>query len=288
MKPRFTMFQKILTTLFVMLEGAVITGDVMELFWLHKENNDYYYWVNLVLCLFLLLVFLALIINPKAGVNADEADSPETLLPQLSASRTYMCFIAVDIAAIFAFVMFFSKFFKNPALIVIVGGIVLFVIGAIKYLYDCKKIGFEEIEYEDDDDDKKPADNAVKEQPKQEEKKPSEPKEEPKEQPKEEAKQEPTEEPKKEPTEEPKEEPTEEPKEQPKEEAKQEPTEEPKDEPKEEPKAETMDEVKAEEKPAEAPKKAPQQNKPAQKNTSVQKKSYPAKKKGGKKKKNKK
>ena len=277
MKPRFTLFQKILTTLFVMLEGAVIAGDVMELFWLHRHNNDYYYWVNLVLCLFLLLVFLALIINPKAGVNAEEADSPETLLPQLSASRTYMCFIAVDIAAIFAFVMFFSKFFENPALIVILGGILLFIIGAIKYLYDCKKIGFEEIEYEDDDEEEKPekpAAEAVKEKPKQTEEKkdaapqtqeakpeekPSKQKEEPKEQPKEEAKQEPKEEPKSEPSE-------------------------PKEESKEEPKAEE----KAEEKPADAPKTAPQQNKPAPKNTSVQKKSYPAKKKGGKKKKNKK
>lgn len=235
MKPRFTLFQKILTTLFVMLEGAVIAGDVMELFWLHRQNNDYYYWVNLVLCLFLLLVFLALIINPKAGVNAEEADSPETLLPQLSASRTYMCFIAVDIAAIFAFVMFFSKFFENPALIVIVGGIVLFIIGAIKYLYDCKKIGFEEIEYEYDDDDN-PAETAAEAA-----------------------------------------------KEQPKEEAKQEPKEEPESETKEEPKSEPM----SEEKPAEAPKAALQQNKPAPKNTSVQKKSYPAKKKGGKKKKKK-
>lgn len=233
MKPRFTLFQKILTTLFVMLEGAVIAGDVMELFWLHRQNNDYYYWVNLVLCLFLLLVFLALIINPKAGVNAEEADSPETLLPQLSASRTYMCFIAVDIAAIFAFVMFFSRFFENPALIVIVGGIVLFIIGAIKYLYDCKKIGFEEIEYEDDDDVK--LSEPKKEEPeKTEEKKPSKQKEEPKVQP------------------------------------------------------EAKTEEKPEQKPSEEKKPEPSQpQKSAQKNTQVQKKTYPAKKKGGKKKKKK-
>lgn len=243
MKPRFTLFQKILTTLFVMLEGAVITGDVMELFWLHRQNNDYYYWVNLVLCLFLLLVFLALIINPKAGVNAEEADSPETLLPQLSASRTYMCFIAVDIAAIFAFVMFFSRFFENPALIVIVGGIVLFIIGAIKYLYDCKKIGFEEIEYEDDDDVK--LSESKKEEPeKTEEKKPSEEKKEEK------------------------------------------PSEEKEEQPKEQPEAKT--EEKPEQKPSEEKKPEPSQpQKSAQKNTPVQKKTYPAKKKGGKKKKKK-
>lgn len=256
MKPRFTLFQKILTTLFVMLEGAVIAGDVMELFWLHRQNNDYYYWVNLVLCLFLLLVFLALIINPKAGVNAEEADSPETLLPQLSASRTYMCFIAVDIAAIFAFVMFFSRFFENPALIVIVGGIVLFIIGAIKYLYDCKKIGFEEIEYEDDDDDNpaETAAEAVKEQPKQTEEKKTA---------------------------------ASQTKEAKTEEKPSKQKEEPKQEPKAEPKSEEKAEPKPEEKPAEATKAALQQNKPAPKNTSVQKKTYPAKKKGGKKKKKK-
>lgn len=192
LKPKFTLFQKILTSLFILLEVAVITGDVLELFWLHKENNDYYYWVNLVLCLFLLLVFLALIINPRAGINADEADSPEALLPQLSASRTYMCFVAVDIAAIFTFVMFFSKYFKNPALLVIVGGIVLFVIGAIKYLYDCKEIGFEEIEYEDDDDEQDARNELLEEEPKEEIK--EEPNGEPKEESREESKEEPKEE----------------------------------------------------------------------------------------------
>ncbi len=151
MKLKFTMLQKILTTLFVVLVGAVITADVLKLFVFENQGNTYYNSVNLVLCVLLLLVFLALIFNPKAGTNAENDDAPETLAPQLSASRTYMCFIAVDIALIFTFVMYFAKHFEKPAVIVIVGGIAIFVIGAIKYISDCKKIGFEEIEYEDDD-----------------------------------------------------------------------------------------------------------------------------------------
>ncbi len=151
MKPKFTMLQKILTTLFVVLVGAVITADVLKLFVFENQGNTYYNSVNLVLCVLLLLVFLALIFNPRAGTNAETDDAPETLAPQLSASRTYMCFIAVDIALIFTFVMYFAKHFEKPAIIVIVGGIAIFVIGAIKYISDCKKIGFEEIEYEDDD-----------------------------------------------------------------------------------------------------------------------------------------
>ncbi len=152
MKQKFTMLQKILTTLFVVLVGAVITADVLKLFVFENQGNTYYNVVNLVLCLLLLAIFLALIFNPKAGTNAENEDTPETLAPQLSASRTYMCFIAVDIALIFTFVMYFSKYFEKPAVVVIAGGVLIFVIGAIKYISDCKKIGFEEIEYEEDDE----------------------------------------------------------------------------------------------------------------------------------------
>lgn len=146
------MLQKILTTIFVVLVGAVITADVLKLFVFENQGNTYYNVVNLVLCLLLLAIFLALIFNPKAGTNAENEDAPETLAPQLSASRTYMCFIAVDIALIFTFVMYFAKHFEKPAVVVIAGGVLIFVIGAIKYISDCKKIGFEEIKYEDDDE----------------------------------------------------------------------------------------------------------------------------------------
>ena len=168
MKPKFTLLQKIMTTLFIVLEVAVITGDVLKLFVLENNDNKYYYGVNLALCLLLLVVFMALIISPKAGVNGDETDNPESLLPQLSASRTYMCFIAVDIALIFAFVMYFSKYFENPTLLIIAGGVAIFIIGAIKYVIDCKRIGFEE--FEDDDDDEEDDKPKSEEKPNTEEK----------------------------------------------------------------------------------------------------------------------
>lgn len=143
MKHNFTVFQKIMTVLFIALEIAVAVCDIYKLVSAGQDSGGkYYYAVNLALCVLLLAVFLVLIFDPKICVSEDDTDKPEQLYPLISASRTYMCFIAVDIAAIFAFVMFFSKYFKHPALIIVIGGVLIFIAGAVKYIIDSRKIGF--------------------------------------------------------------------------------------------------------------------------------------------------
>ncbi len=140
MKQRFTLFQKIMTVIFIALEAAVLACDVYKLIFAGGEGK-YYYIVNLVLSIILLGVFLMLIFDPKLCISDDETDDPERLFPIISASRTYMCFIAVDVSAIFAFVMFAAKYFENPALIIVIGGVAVFVIGAVKYVIDSGRIG---------------------------------------------------------------------------------------------------------------------------------------------------
>ncbi len=140
MKQRFTLFQKVMTVIFIALEAAVLACDVYRLVFVDGDGK-YYYIVNLVLSVLLLGVFLMLIFDPKLCISDDETDDPKRLYPIISASRTYMCFIAVDIAAIFAFVMFAAKYFENPALIIVIGGVAVFVIGAVKYVIDSGRIG---------------------------------------------------------------------------------------------------------------------------------------------------
>ncbi len=140
MKQRFTLFQKIMTVIFIALEAAVLACDVYRLVFVDGDGK-YYYIVNLVLSVLLLGVFLMLIFDPKLCISDDETDDPQRLFPIVSASRTYMCFIAVDVSAIFAFVMFAAKYFENPALIVVIGGVAVFVIGAVKYVIDSGRIG---------------------------------------------------------------------------------------------------------------------------------------------------
>lgn len=140
MKQRFTLFQKIMTVIFIALEAAVLACDVYRLIFVDGDGK-YYYIVNLVLSVLLLGVFLMLIFDPKLCISDDETDDPQRLFPIISASRTYMCFIAVDVSAIFAFVMFAAKYFENPALIIVIGGVAVFVIGAVKYVVDSGRIG---------------------------------------------------------------------------------------------------------------------------------------------------
>ncbi len=151
MRPRFTLLQKILTTLFVVLELSVIACDIVRLFVLEVEKNRYYYSVNLGLCVVLLPVFLLRIFCPKVCVSSEETEKPEQLVPLVSASRTYMCFIAVDISAIFAFVMFAAKYFENPGLWLILVGVVIFIVGSVKYVLDSGRLGI--IEFDDENPD---------------------------------------------------------------------------------------------------------------------------------------
>ncbi len=160
MKQRFTLFQKVMTVIFIALEAAVLACDVYRLVFVDGEGK-YYYIVNLVLSIILLGVFLMLIFDPKLCISDDETDDPERLFPIISASRTYMCFIAVDVSAIFAFVMFAAKYFENPALIIVIGGVAVFVIGAVKYVIDSGRIGIiseDESEEEKAEETAEPAD----------------------------------------------------------------------------------------------------------------------------------
>lgn len=161
MKQRFTLFQKVMTVIFIALEAAVLACDVYRLVFVDGEGK-YYYIVNLVLSIILLGVFLMLIFDPKLCISDDETDDPERLFPIISASRTYMCFIAVDVSAIFAFVMFAAKYFENPALIIVIGGVAVFVIGAVKYVIDSGRIGIiseDESEEEKAEETAEPADS---------------------------------------------------------------------------------------------------------------------------------
>ena len=161
MKQRFTLFQKVMTVIFIALEAAVLACDVYRLVFVDGDGK-YYYIVNLVLSVLLLGVFLMLIFDPKLCISDDETDDPKRLYPIISASRTYMCFIAVDIAAIFAFVMFAAKYFENPALIIVIGGVAVFVIGAVKYVIDSGRIGIiseDESEEEKAEETAEPADS---------------------------------------------------------------------------------------------------------------------------------
>ena len=137
MKPRFTMFQKIMTTIFIVLQAAVMANDCVRL---ATEEGTYYYAVNLVLSVGLLAVFLTLIFNPSLCAATEESDSSEQKSAIISASRTYMCFIAVDIALIFTFVMFVSKYVSYPAIWIVIGGVIMFIVGAVKYIYDSQKL----------------------------------------------------------------------------------------------------------------------------------------------------
>lgn len=162
MKQRFTLFQKIMTVIFIALEAAVLACDVYRLVFVDGDGK-YYYIVNLVLSVLLLGVFLMLIFDPKLCISDDETDDPQRLFPIVSASRTYMCFIAVDVSAIFAFVMFAAKYFENPALIVVIGGVTVFVIGAVKYVIDSGRIGIvseDESEEEKEEDTEKTEETA--------------------------------------------------------------------------------------------------------------------------------
>lgn len=156
MKAKFTLLQKIFITLFIGLILGCIGGDIYALSFKDSDSSKYTFGVNIGLCVLVLTVFLLLIRNPAIIISDHSAsDNESDVRPIISASRTFLCLIAFDVAAVMAFVLYGSEFIKYPKLVVIAFAVTVFVVASIKYIVDSRKIGIADSDGTDDTDEPK-------------------------------------------------------------------------------------------------------------------------------------
>lgn len=139
MKTPFLLSQKILTASATVILLGCVAGDLIALFMDFGSKTDWVFIVNLLLSLIVPAFFLLLIFKPeKTRVVSDNENGDKQ--PVLSATRTYICIIYLDVALILALVLFGSAFISNVELSIIGVAAIVFIIGAVKYIFDSRKI----------------------------------------------------------------------------------------------------------------------------------------------------
>lgn len=139
MKTPYSLVQKILIATSTVVLTLCIVGDAIALLSKFQSDIDWLFMVNLVLSFIAICVFTYFILKPeKTGVASNL--KPENASLILSATRTYTCIIYFDVAIIMALVLFGSINIPYVELGLIALAIIVFIIGAVKYLYDSRAI----------------------------------------------------------------------------------------------------------------------------------------------------
>lgn len=144
MKVPFTLLQIILTTVSLFALCACAAADCFLIYLNIVEMNSNSFVINGVICAVLIIILGVLIFKPSltgfVRKNSVEADP----VPALSAVRTYLCFIALDAAAILSIMLFGALFSINVLIYILIAAPAVFVIGAVKYIFDVRRIGVDD------------------------------------------------------------------------------------------------------------------------------------------------
>ncbi|MFT3952653.1 MAG: hypothetical protein QM689_12050 [Oscillospiraceae bacterium] len=140
----YTLLQKILIAVALILFAACAVGDMVLLSGeLAGGKNGV--TLNLLLCLLLGGVFAFLIRRPQSVERVDEDDDKDAV-PLLTATRTYLCFLALDASAVLTIVLYGEFALRSPVVTLLLVSVMIFAAGAVKYLIDTRRIGFAEDE----------------------------------------------------------------------------------------------------------------------------------------------
>ncbi len=136
------MLQIAITTVEIFLLALCIFSD----FFLLYISDDYKGYGKLVfnafLCIAVLIISVLLIFKPSlTRFVALKANDEKSLLPALSAIRTYLCFISLDVALVLLITVAGALFLEDAIYYIMVTAPVVFIIGVVKYIFDIRKIG---------------------------------------------------------------------------------------------------------------------------------------------------
>lgn len=148
MKKSYTTLQVVLIVLSCVLGVACFVGNAGILILDENASGKWIFRLNLLISAVFAGVFLLLIRHPeKTQVFGDQPEDQSDPAPALCATRTYLCFLAFDTAAVLSFVLIGGQIFKDPELAVIILSVGIFLIAVGKYLYDIGKIGVADEEW---------------------------------------------------------------------------------------------------------------------------------------------
>ncbi len=141
MKTPYLLGQKILCIISTTVLGGCVIGDAVALLMKFEANSDWVFVVNLLLSLIAMAVFITLIRKPELTgvVPKPYNDSSITVL---SATRTYICIVYLDVALIMGLVVFGTSLIPDFQLSISIIGVaaIVFIISAVNYIFDCRRI----------------------------------------------------------------------------------------------------------------------------------------------------
>lgn len=143
MKTPYLLIQRLLIASSTVILFLCILGDTIALLVDFESATDWIFMLNMVLSLCAMCVFSYFIIKPEKTCVVKDIKS-ESAKSIYSATRTYICIIYFDVAIVLALVLFGSANIPYVEVGLIVLAILVFIIGAVKYLFDIRKINSSE------------------------------------------------------------------------------------------------------------------------------------------------
>lgn len=148
MKVPFTILQAALTTVSLFVMCACLAVDCAVLYLNPKGADQRLFAFNLIMSFAALVLSLFFVFKPSlTGFVSKKSFAYENPLPALSAVRTYVCFISLDAAAVLGLMIFGTVYSENAVKYIFITAPSIFAVGAVKYVYDLRKIG---VDNEDD------------------------------------------------------------------------------------------------------------------------------------------
>lgn len=149
MKVRFTLLQIIVATVSIFALCVCAAADCFLIYLNIVEVNSNSFVINGIVSLAAAIILALLILKPSL-TNVVRKNDDENPAPALSAVRTYLCFIALDAAAILSITLLGAVFEKDVVMYIIIVAPLLFIVGVVKYLFDVRRIGVDDSVDEDD------------------------------------------------------------------------------------------------------------------------------------------
>lgn len=150
MKVPFTIFQTALTAASIFILCGCIGCDSVIMLFAADDYGSRAVVFNGILSVIALLLSLIFILKPSVTGFVKGSKAGTDPVPALKAVRTYICFVSLDAAAVLAMMLFGVVFKEQVEKYILICVPAVFLVGAVKYFFDIRRIG---IQNDADDDE---------------------------------------------------------------------------------------------------------------------------------------
>lgn len=153
MKAPFTPFQLVMTVINLFMFICCIVGDVFILFLNSVEVNVSAYKINMILCVLAVIFFIVLTFKSGSlNIFGDSGNPNGDPKPAISVLHTYFCMLFFDFGGVLSLMFLGPLVFPPAKTVILIFAPAVFVLSAIFYFVKSSRIGLDDFDDENSDD----------------------------------------------------------------------------------------------------------------------------------------